>query len=380
LILVLLSVGLFELLSAQEGIVPVNKFSGDPYVEKTMRLLADGEAPQFYRVQEGDTLFDICAQLIDEPDYWPKLWALNPDIKNPHFIYPGMLIRFYPGDTQRPPFLEVVAEEDVVPYSDTELEEVLVDYSSLFPQQGNGSEISLVQESELQFSASDMEEIGAVYKPSQREIIVPAFYYSQRPQVYAKAIQGTFGERSGGEGQMIWFGDNQGGTQIQNKVLSVLRATSESLAIGKRYEFVAHVKVMTTHETNVLTRVLRSRLSVHPGDILVDFRSVVRRYEENGSASRTNERARLIGMEYMTQNLAGTGSLVMLDKLVTPATLLPIYAQTYRYMDQNIAKSLNAASYPIGFIKVIGDVGQASLGVVLSSVSDIRVGDFAGSL
>jgi hypothetical protein len=46
-------------------------------------------APQEYVVEKGDTLWDISAIYLDEPWLWPELWQLNPQIDNPHLIYPG---------------------------------------------------------------------------------------------------------------------------------------------------------------------------------------------------------------------------------------------------------------------------------------------------
>lgn len=40
-------------------------------------------------VQAGDTLSKISAQAYGQPWMWPKLWAQNPQIQNPHWIYPG---------------------------------------------------------------------------------------------------------------------------------------------------------------------------------------------------------------------------------------------------------------------------------------------------
>ena len=40
----------------------------------TLRVLSEEEAPEEYIVEPGDTLFDICDQLLDEGSYWPKLW------------------------------------------------------------------------------------------------------------------------------------------------------------------------------------------------------------------------------------------------------------------------------------------------------------------
>tara|TARA_Y100001956_G_C4115774_1_gene184822 strand:+ start:147 stop:1166 length:1020 start_codon:yes stop_codon:yes gene_type:complete len=46
-------------------------------------------APTTYIVVKGDTLWDISALYLDSPWLWPRLWQVNPDIENPHLIYPG---------------------------------------------------------------------------------------------------------------------------------------------------------------------------------------------------------------------------------------------------------------------------------------------------
>ncbi|MDG2374796.1 MAG: LysM peptidoglycan-binding domain-containing protein [Woeseiaceae bacterium] len=50
--------------------------------------LASG-APGEYVVQEGDTLWDIAATFLRDPWYWPEVWYVNPQVENPHLIYPG---------------------------------------------------------------------------------------------------------------------------------------------------------------------------------------------------------------------------------------------------------------------------------------------------
>lgn len=47
------------------------------------------DAPKEYVVEKGDTLWDISAIYLDQPWLWPELWRLNPQIDNPHLIYPG---------------------------------------------------------------------------------------------------------------------------------------------------------------------------------------------------------------------------------------------------------------------------------------------------
>ena len=51
-------------------------------------------APETYEVVPGDTLWDISEKELKSPWYWPKVWSLNPQIQNPHRIYPGDKISF----------------------------------------------------------------------------------------------------------------------------------------------------------------------------------------------------------------------------------------------------------------------------------------------
>lgn len=71
------------------------------------------DKPIIYTVKQGDTLWDISRRFIKDPFYWPNLWSHNPDIANPHLIYPGQKLRITNGRIEVIPTEKDLAVEGI---------------------------------------------------------------------------------------------------------------------------------------------------------------------------------------------------------------------------------------------------------------------------
>jgi hypothetical protein len=60
---------------------------------KSMSVPLAPDAPDTYVVKKGDTLWDISGVFLKYPWYWPEIWYVNPQVANPHWIYPGDVLR-----------------------------------------------------------------------------------------------------------------------------------------------------------------------------------------------------------------------------------------------------------------------------------------------
>jgi hypothetical protein len=70
--------------------------------EPTETIVYEPEYPETYIVQKGDTLWDISSNFLRDPWHWPEIWFKNPQVENPHLIYPGdILAIIYIGGQKR---------------------------------------------------------------------------------------------------------------------------------------------------------------------------------------------------------------------------------------------------------------------------------------
>jgi hypothetical protein len=85
----------FDLAPSTSGAATVR---GDPNAPFTLGRAEFSPPPPVHVVQRGDTLWDVCERYFHNPWDWPKVWSYNPELQNPHWIYPGDQLRLQSKD------------------------------------------------------------------------------------------------------------------------------------------------------------------------------------------------------------------------------------------------------------------------------------------
>jgi nucleoid-associated protein YgaU len=149
---------------------------------------AGAPAPDTVTVRPGDTLWGLSGRYLNNPWYWPKVWSYNPAIANPHWIYPGNVVRFFPtteeGPVRAEPAPALVAQEEAPAAAPRELEDL---------SKGSIDKIELVGEEDAVAVAGPYK-IGQVRgkaAPIRRDSFITRFQLEE-----SGVIQAAFEEKS----------------------------------------------------------------------------------------------------------------------------------------------------------------------------------------
>ncbi len=86
------------------------KYNEQPTSVEAWEKAVGKRQAETYQVQKGNTLWDISTTFFGDPNFWPKIWSFNNGaIGNPHEIDPSMSIRFFAGDMNDAPTVELSA-------------------------------------------------------------------------------------------------------------------------------------------------------------------------------------------------------------------------------------------------------------------------------
>jgi hypothetical protein len=350
-------------------------------------------------VEEGDTMFDVCSQLIDDGNYWPKLWSLNPDVKNPHFIFPGMRLAFYSGDQENPPFLEVVADDDVVPVEKdgiTEAELVSEPVPSLGAEGGSVKVVRGIEE-QAPVPVVGPADIGSEGDPldgfifsgrpwasDDLNISVPAFYFAEEKEVLGQIVGGVSGEGMAGDGGKILVASSSSsslaaGTYTVLRPVGLVNSLRTGDKIGYRYEFEGNVRLTRRTQAGLMQGVVFDGFGgVRTGDIVVNFLATKRSINSASAVgATTTANSSVIGFQDSGKETGAKGDLVFLEKqgLSVGSYYVIFRTDTNRTIHHQSNPDAQKDGGPAAIARVIEISGEAALGYIVSGTSEVRVGD-----
>jgi hypothetical protein len=92
--------GLIAGLTVFTGLLPATAQDSTRTIATGSNIPLTANAPDEYVVKPGDTLWDISKVYLRDPWYWPEIWYVNPQVENPHLIYPGDVLKLVYIDGQ----------------------------------------------------------------------------------------------------------------------------------------------------------------------------------------------------------------------------------------------------------------------------------------
>lgn len=244
--------------------------------------------PDYYVIQEGDTLWDISTRFLGDPYAWPELWSINGYITNPHWIYPGNRIYFRLGDALNPP---AASPQDVQPVQQPVTVGALCDFEPRFDYTQRGRRLYAPA---TLGSPSDLNIQGEVYGSETGSIEL-------------------------GDPQIVYLKVRHGRDVECGQQLAIFKEVERSVKgghtkFGRMYRQNAVVRVFRVDGDMVTATVEQSYFEFERGDVVGD--PIIVDYDVNMHAPDADQPldASIIARMTVEQLLASVGETVFLDR------------------------------------------------------------------
>ncbi len=338
------------------------------------------QAPDEHEVATGDTLWDLSEKYLKSPWYWPKVWSINPQVKNPHLIYPGDKIYFKgTGEIMMPPTNEggLAIGEGSESSEDQETDETARTGKTLDDKPENyksyvklGGKYRIDRFSQIDDTVLDVPHRGFISDEGLKRAgkILAAFdkkeLLSTEDDCYVQF-----------DGKKLAVGDYLEFFRVEEEIEHPVSGD----VVGNRVEITGKGKIIDINKDGIATvKIIKSYTSVERGDS-------VREYQE----IKTNIRIVQLEKKMEVMVLTGydpilffaDGYLVYLDKGqkdgLQEGNMLTIHRQQDGLGELELDDVLKLPKEQVGEIVVVRTEPHTSVAIITKSVVGIERGDIA---
>jgi hypothetical protein len=316
---------------------------------------AEGK-PDFYVIQEGDTLWDISTRFLADPYAWPELWSVNEYITNPHWIYPGNRIYFSLGDALNPPSAGVEPSRGgpgkVVARRQQDDAEAACDLPVRYTTRFEGVPLSAP---------------GVLADDDSLDI---------RGKVYKADVPG----REFGEGTLVFLRMDDADDLECGNVVALYRRQGKRVRgpdgpLGRIYRVLGTAEVLRVDDDVVTARVRESWFEIERGDLVgtpVDVELQVDVVRPSGDLEAT-----VVARLTEEQWLASVGETVFLDRGTNDGIEVGTSLFLVERRDGSGMEGKEDPRLPeqvVGRVVVVRAEPAAATGVVVDAARDVQVG------
>jgi LysM repeat protein len=316
-------------------------------------------APDSYVVKRGDTLWGIAKVFLRDPWYWPEIWQVNPQVHNPHLIYPGDTLRLVFIDGKPRILLQRGDEARVEPRVRSEPLETAITTIPYATVAAFMSKPSVLDQSEIK---------NAPYVLATRDLHV---VMSEGNTLYARGFTGPV--ESGAHYNVVRVGEKLIDPD-DKRLLGYNGIFTGAAHVTRDGPTVSLVMTESALETRAGDKLL-------PGgvDVPLDFIPSPPRVQTNGRIIAVSDGVTIIGQYYVVvinrgarDGLAPGNVLAVYD---TGAVVDDTDKKGFFSTDRFFTKNVQLPSERTGTFMVFKTFDNISYGLVMEATDLMRVGD-----
>jgi hypothetical protein len=347
---------------------------------------AKADVPAEITVAQGDTLWDLCEKHLGNPWFWQKVWKLNPEIADPHWIYPGAVVKMRPTEGEdAKKLLNVGGKANLEGIGDNK------------EDGGKGGEeegdIKIVEEEKIE------EEVGTVYElgTSKKQLYADlrkkqkqltsvrreGFVSASEIKSSGKVVGSPFEKTLFTQHDIVYLKFGENAPKIGD-VFQIYRIDGEvehpvtGDFVGNKIQILGKVKVEAVNEKDCKGRIINAYAEIERGDLLRPWSNPYRSVIKTANKKDLNGYIidRLGHDEYMFD-----WTIVYLDKGVNDGVEEGNHMQVVRDLDSfkfSVVALEGDEKFPpvtIAELIVLSTGSATSTAIVIKSAVEIEIGD-----